>query len=105
MLDLSGIVSIATGEEGRPAGLHTPRHRRSGATRKPRSKPSTAPGSTGEGEPLADLDTSQVKQLLEEFAPGDEEPVALREESALSPIGQRLRARSGHPHVFSVPAD
>jgi len=61
-----------------------------------------------EGEPTADLDTSHVRRLLDEYVPEDEEPAHLARQSeafGVSPVEQRLRSRSGHPPVASVPAD
>ncbi len=61
-----------------------------------------------EGEPTAELDTTHVRRLLDEYVPEDEEPVHLARQSdafGLSPMEQRMRSRSGHPHVASVPSD
>lgn len=61
-----------------------------------------------EGEPIADLDTTHVRRLLDEYVPVDEEPAHLTRQSEafnLSPMEQRMRSRSGHPTVPSVPND
>jgi len=59
-----------------------------------------------EGEPTAELDTTHVRRLLDEYVPEDEEPAHFARQAeayGLSPVEQRMRARSGHPHVASVP--
>src|SRR5689334_2261125 len=106
MMETMGTVSIATGEESLPCGLPTPRRHSAGATRKRRTKARTETvSSTGE-EPMAELEGSQVQRLLEEFVPETEEPLSLRDENlGISPVALRLRARSAHPQVTSVPAD
>ncbi len=52
-----------------------------------------------------EFDTSQVRRLLDEFAPETEEPAEFERAGGMPPVEQRLRARSGHPHVVSVPED
>ena len=59
-----------------------------------------------EGQPTAELDSTHVRRLLEEYVPEDEEPAHFARQSeafGLSPMEQRMRSRSGHPHVASVP--
>jgi len=59
-----------------------------------------------EGEATVELDTVHVRHLLNEYIPEDEEPAHLNRQSeafGVSPMEQRLRARSGHPHTVSVP--
>lgn len=61
-----------------------------------------------EGEPTAELDTTHVRRLLDEYVPEDEEPAHLARQSeayGISPMEQRMRSRSGHPPVTSVPSD
>ena len=61
-----------------------------------------------DGEPTIELDTSHVLHLLNDYVPADEEPAHLSRQSeafGVSPMEQRLRSRSGHPHVTSVPMD
>ncbi len=60
------------------------------------------------GEPTAELDTSHVRRLLDEYVPEDEEPVHLvrqAEAFGVPPAEQRQRSRSGSPPVISVPVD
>jgi RNA polymerase primary sigma factor len=93
-----------------PAGEHAMRRRRVGK----RTSHET-PGNRmmprhleGQPEAMADLDTNQVRRLLDDFVPEDEEPAHLLRQTeafGISPVEQRLRSRSGHPHVTSVPAD
>jgi RNA polymerase primary sigma factor len=51
------------------------------------------------------LDTPQVRRLLEDYAPENEEPADLDDldREGVSPVEARLRARSNHPGVVSVP--
>jgi RNA polymerase primary sigma factor len=61
-----------------------------------------------EGEPTAELDTTHVRRLLDDYVPEDEEPVHIARQTeafGLSPMEQRMRSRSGHPNVVSVPMD
>ena len=61
-----------------------------------------------EGEPTVELDTTHVLRLLDDYVPEDEEPAHLARQSeafGVSPMEQRMRSRSGHPHVTSVPGD
>src|SRR5437016_896077 len=61
-----------------------------------------------EGEPNVEFDTTHVLRLLDDYVPEDEEPAHLVRQSeafGVSPVEQRLRSRSGHPHVTSVPND
>jgi RNA polymerase primary sigma factor len=52
-----------------------------------------------------DFDTSQVRRLLDEFAPETEEPAEFDRADAIPPVEQRLRARSAHPRVASAPEE
>ncbi len=83
------------------------RRTRVGAGRRRKSAPELARSPLAEGAETggAELDTSQLRRLLEDFAPVEEEPVSLDhlDQRGMSPIEQRLRARSGHPNVESVP--
>jgi RNA polymerase primary sigma factor len=61
-----------------------------------------------EGEPTADLDTSHVRRLLDDYVPEDEEPAHLARQTeafGISPMEQRMRSRPGHPHVTSAPSE
>jgi RNA polymerase primary sigma factor len=95
-------------EGGTALSEHRPRPTlgKNGRGRKPRH--GIAPGGNHALEPLVEVDTLQVRRLLEEFVPETEEPVvftAQPEARGMSPVEQRLRARSRHPGVTSAPAD
>ena len=89
---------------GYPSGEHAPRRRRSGGGRK-RKTDTASLIPAGVGGSSADLDTSQVRRLLEDFVSEDEEPADLERADDMSPMEQRMRSRSGHPNVTSVPDD
>ena len=42
-----------------------------------------------------EVDTSQVRRLLEDFVPEDEEPAEFEGRDDMPPMEQRMRARSG----------
>lgn len=52
-----------------------------------------------------DVDTSQMRRLLNDFVSEDEEPADLDGHDGIPPVEQRLRARSHRPGVTSVPDD
>jgi RNA polymerase primary sigma factor len=57
---------------------------------------------------LSEGETDQVRRLLDDFVPENEEPVHLAlqlETNGISPVEMRLRSRSAHPGVSSVPVD
>lgn len=87
-------------------GLHIPRQPRSRSKRGRKPKLETIFGGKADSEALVDVDPSQMRRLLEDYVPETEEPADLTEgleASGLSPVEARLRARSGHPGVTSVP--
>src|SRR5215472_17292860 len=101
-------------EEHVPTEMHPPRPRRIPAGRRHKTvkRSSTLHNSTAEGnreiQALSEPETDQVRRLLDDFAPENEEPVHLArqlEEHGISPIEMRLRSRSARPVVASVPAD
>src|SRR5579871_4990407 len=105
MYETSGTHLITISEESLPSGAHTPQRHRIAKPRKKRAKAPSAVTSVSE-DSLVEIDGCQMQRLLEEYVPDTEEPMTLRDESGgLSPIAQRLRARSAHPQVTSVPAD
>jgi RNA polymerase primary sigma factor len=54
---------------------------------------------------LVDFDAKQIQNLIEDYVPENEEPIDLNRAADMAPVEQRLRARSGHPYVTSVPED
>lgn len=102
--DYAGEEEDAMDMPGYPSGEHAARRRRTGGGRRRKSDTASLIPA-GVGGNSADLDTSQVRRLLEDFVSEDEEPADLERADEMSPMEQRMRARSGHPGVTSVPDD
>src|SRR5579871_5342339 len=85
-----------------PHGPHRKR-RRVGRTHRTAALPVRA----DEHAPTAELDTTQVRSLLEDYVPETEEPARLDrlEEIGIPMVEQRARERSGHPGTHSVPIE
>lgn len=96
------IESRDIGDFNVPAG--TPSTRPSETM--PRRKRGRPPGSGSKhaSEKQVEIDPTQLNRLLAEFVPQDEEPAQITDDT-MPPVEQRLRARSGHPHVLAVPED
>lgn len=83
----------------------TTRRRRTGGGRRRKSETaSLVPLGGGLGTDV-EMDTSQVRRLLEDFVSEDEEPASLEGHDDVPPMEQRTRSRAGHPNVASVPDD
>lgn len=54
--------------------------------------------------PEREVETTQVRRLLDEYVPEEEEPATLQSSEEASPM-ERIRARSHRPAVASVPED
>ncbi len=80
----------------------THRRRTGGGRRRKSETASLLPLGGGLGTDV-EMDTSQVRRLLEDFVSEDEEPAALESHDDVSPMEQRTRSRAGHPGVTSVP--
>src|SRR5690242_15154161 len=89
------------GMESSLATAHMPRQRR----RTPNRRRKTGEDLAAAMSPTIDFDTSQIKSLLADYAPEDAEPADLERSADIPPVEQRLRARSAHPPVTSVPED
>lgn len=88
--------------------VHHGPHRKRGRTGRGRKSQAVAlPVSVSANEPTAELDTTQVRSLLEDYVPETEEPARLDrlDEIGISPVEQRVRERSGHPGTLSVPIE
>lgn len=96
--------------EPAPGAHIAARSRRVGAAARRKSARAAhriAPAEAASERELNEEETHQVRLLLHEFAPEDEEPPTLEhaEAAGMSPVEARLRSRSGHPAVTSAPLD
>src|SRR5579883_789762 len=85
------------------SGQHTARHKRATTRRRRKAIDQLAELPHRNGDAALDLNDADMRRLLSDYAPTEEEPALLRDEGDISPMERRMRARSGHPGVTSVP--